>query len=358
MREIQPAFRALAARGETGVLASLVHAAGSTYRRPGARMLIRPDGSTLGLLSGGCLEGDLVEHAARVRAQDRPALVHYDATGEDDVIWGLGLGCAGLVDILLEPVDAARPGPLPWLEAWHADRTVGAIATDLRPERLGARVSFDTETGTRAAAGAESDPELERWLREAVAPGRGRRITQDSRDVAIEVVVPPLRLVVFGAGPDAEPVVRLAGELGFETHVVDGRPAYAREESFPGARVLCVPAEEAVAAVSVDADTYALVMTHHYLHDRALLADLLPGPAAYIGLLGPKARAEDLLEDLGLADGPPDPRLHAPAGLDLGGEGPEAIALSLIGEVQARAAGRSGGWLRGRKGPIHDADAD
>lgn len=361
LREILDAFHELTERGETAVLASLVHASGSTYRRPGARMLIRADGSFLGLLSGGCLEGDLVEHAARVRREGQPTLVHYDATVEDDMIWGLGLGCAGRVEILLEPIDATHPGPLRWLEAWLGTRTHGAMATDLSPERLGQRVAFDLEAGCRPGPGAEVDPELEGWLRDAVTTGRGRRFEREGRDLAIEEVAPPLRLVVFGAGPDAGPVVRLAQDLGWETHVADGRPAYARAEAFPGARVVCAPADEAVASVGVDADTFALVMTHHYLHDRALLASLLPGPAAYIGLLGPKARADDLLADLeaqgaGPEDGA-DARLHAPAGLDLGGEGPEAIALALIAEVQAYAAGRSGGWLRDRKGPIHDPDA-
>ena len=142
--------------------------------------------------------------------------------------------------------------------------------------------------------------------------------------------------------------------------LVDGRPAYARPERFPGARVRCLPAEEAVAGVGVDRDTYAVVMNHHYLHDRAILGDLLGSAAPYVGLLGPKRRADDLLADLatgGVRFGDEElARLHAPAGLDLGGEGPEAIALALVGEILAIARGRRGGWLRDRKGPINDPE--
>jgi xanthine/CO dehydrogenase XdhC/CoxF family maturation factor len=176
----------------------------------------------------------------------------------------------------------------------------------------------------------------------------------------VEVVPPPRRLVVFGAGPDAAPVARLGVELGFEVELVDHRSAYARPERFPGARVHLVPTEEAVARVGVDRDTYVLVMTHHYLIDRALLSALLPSAIPHVGLLGPKQRADDLLADLerlGIQlSADQRARLHAPAGLDVGGEGPEAIALSLLAEVMAVAEGRPGGWLRDRKGPIHEPE--
>jgi xanthine dehydrogenase accessory factor len=165
---------------------------------------------------------------------------------------------------------------------------------------------------------------------------------------------------VFGAGPDAEPVARLAVELGWDVELADHRPAYARGERFPGARVHLVPTQEAVTRMDVDRDTYVLVMTHHYLVDRELLSRLLPSPAPYIGLLGPRQRAEDLvadLEDSGLAlSNEQRERLHGPAGLDIGGDGPEAIALSLLAEVMAVAEARPGGWLRERKGPIHEPE--
>jgi xanthine/CO dehydrogenase XdhC/CoxF family maturation factor len=155
-------------------------------------------------------------------------------------------------------------------------------------------------------------------------------------------------------------VARIAVELGWDVELVDHRAAYARPGPFPGARVHLAAADEAVARVGVDRDTYVLVMTHHYLVDRTLLSELLPSPAPYIGLLGPSRRAQDLLaevEQMGIAlTTEQQARLHAPAGLDIGGDGPEAIAVSLLAEVVAVAESRPGGWLRDRKGPIHDPD--
>ena len=361
LRELRDILDSLtnSSRDEESVLVTVVHAAGSTYRRPGARMLILPDDEMIGLISGGCLEGDLLEHAGAVRADRAPRLVHYDASEKDDIIWGLGLGCAGVVDVLLEPISRDDLGVLGWLRAWNEGRSVGVVATALAQERLGQRWALQPdgriEPSQAGAAAAETDS-MATLLRESLAGGQSHRVATGMGEVAVEIVRPPIRLVVFGAGPDVAPVQRLAQELGWDVEIADPRPAYARADRFPGAKVVCVAADQAVAAVGVDEDTYCVVMTHHYLHDRALLADLLPSPVPYLGLLGPKQRAEDLLAEQGEA--PSDEqraRLHAPAGLDLGGEGPEAIALSLVSEILALSEERSGSWLRDRKAPIHHA---
>jgi xanthine dehydrogenase accessory factor len=353
--DILAAFESLAP-GDAGVLASVVHASGSTYRRIGARLLVLPDDALIGLISGGCLEGDLLARASEVHAEGSPRLVHYDATAEDDIVWGLGLGCAGVVDVLLEPVAPDRPGPLAWLAAWRRARGTGVLATALAPGRLGRRWALHPDGSLE---GAPSD-EVRAALLRARSSGSSRRSPTREGDIAVEVARPPRRLVVFGAGPDAAPVARLAVELGWDVELVDHRSAHARAEHFPGARVHLLPTEDAVAEVGVDRDTYVLVMTHHYLVDRTLLSDLLPSQTRYIGLLGPKQRAEDLLADverLGVElSAEQRERLHGPAGLDIGGEGPEAIALSLLAEVMAAAEGRSGGWLRDRKGPIHEPE--
>jgi len=353
--DILAAFEHMAP-SDAGVLASVVHTSGSTYRRVGARLLVLPDDELIGLISGGCLEGDLLARASEVREEGAPRLVHYDATAEDDIVWGLGLGCAGVVDVLLEPVARGRPGPLAWLAAWRRGRATGVLATALAQAHLGRRWALHPD------GRVEGDPNdaVRAALLQARSTGRSRRLATGEGDVTVEVVQPPRRLVVFGAGPDAAPVARLAVELGWDVEIVDHRSAHARAERFPGARVHLVPTEEAVARVGVDRNTYVLVMTHHYLIDRALLSELLPSQAPYIGLLGPKQRAEDLLADierLGIeVSAEQRARLHGPAGLDIGGEGPEAIALSLLAEVMAAAEGRSGGWLRDRKGPIHEPE--
>jgi xanthine/CO dehydrogenase XdhC/CoxF family maturation factor len=385
LRDILEAHARLIARGEAGVLASVAHVAGSTYRRPGARMLVLPDDTMVGLISGGCLEGDLLEHARRVRETGVPELVHYDHRGQDDIVWGLGLGCAGAVDVWLERVDAASPGPLAWLGAWSHARVNGAIATVLSGPRRGERRVLDANG---ELSGSLAVPAIDAALRECLAAKAGRRLTLALADEAetvgpgesaarsapegggrrsapaadqsiwIEVARAPLRLALFGAGPDAISLARIARELGWDVAVLDHRGAYAVAERFPGAEVRHVEVARAVECAAVDARTHAVVMTHHYLHDRTLLGALLATPAPYIAVLGPKQRTQDLLAEIAgegreLAE-EDRARVFGPAGLDLGADAPEEIALAICAEVQAHAAGRSGGSLRERKGPIHE----
>ncbi len=358
LRDILDAFQVLRESGEAGVLANAVHTEGSTYRRPGARMLALPDDRMIGLISGGCLEGDLLEHSRDVRESGEPRIVRYDMRPEEDIVWGLGLGCSGMVDVLLERVDAEAAGPLDFLAECIRERRPGVLATG-----LGGRMPLATRWSLHPD-GQFSGPslgadEIERAARGAAARGRGELLTGEAGKILIEVVQLPPRLVVFGAGPDAVPVVRIAAELGWEVVVVDWRPAYARRERFPKASaVVECEAERVGERVDLDATTAALVMTHHYLRDRSLLRFLLPSAAPFIGMLGPRRRTEALLGDLreeGLTVTAEQlERLHGPAGLDIGAESPEQIALALIAEIQAVLAGRRGGWLCEREGPIHD----
>jgi xanthine/CO dehydrogenase XdhC/CoxF family maturation factor len=352
LREILRAWRRLAAEGGVGVLASVVHAEGSTYRRPGARVLVLPDERTVGLLSGGCLEGDLLLRARSVRESGETTLVRYDGTA-DDLVWGLGLGCAGIVEVLLEPVDARRPGPLAWLEACLDARRPGVMATVLVS-------SGELSAGERFVdAAEEAPPAIRRAMERVHSQRRSRALEHQGSRVLLEYVEPPLPLLVLGAGPDAAPVVEFAIQLGWDVSVVDGRAAYARQDHFPGAReVLLLSPEDAAGRLSITPDTVAIVMTHHYLHDKVLLRWLLVTPARYVGVLGPRQRTLDLLRDLRDDGFEPSEeslaRLHAPAGLDIGSDGAHEIALSLVAEIRAVLAGRRGGLLRERKGPIHD----
>jgi xanthine/CO dehydrogenase XdhC/CoxF family maturation factor len=353
LRDILETFDAFAA-DEAGVLASVVRAEGSTYRRPGARMLALPDDTMVGLISGGCLEGDLLEHARTVRASGKPRLVRYDHSGEDDVMWGLGLGCAGAVDVWLERVDAARPGPLPALRRWLASRERGALAVALDGPQAGMLRTCDEH----GLAGPLDAGEVDAVLAKALASGRGGRRPLAGADICIEVFTPPLRLAVFGAGPDAGPLVRAAAGLGWDVVVCDHRPAFAKPERFPEATVREVGIEHAVSEVGVDAGTHAVVMTHHFENDGRLVRALLATQVPYIGVLGPRRRTEDLLQGLadeGVAIGPLErARVFGPAGLDIGADAPEEIALAIAAEIRAVAARRDGGALRERTGPIHD----
>jgi xanthine/CO dehydrogenase XdhC/CoxF family maturation factor len=185
------------------------------------------------------------------------------------------------------------------------------------------------------------------------------RLSAGSAEVLIEVIQPPTPLVIFGAGHDAVPVARLAKELGWHVSVVDSRPAYATPERFPLADVVILTRLEAtLERVSIDSRTVAVVMTHNYLHDRKLLQTLLPSPLRYLGLLGPKSRAERLLQELRQEGFVPTNeqlcRLYSPVGIDIGADTPEEIALAIVAEIQAVIANRSGGLLRDRKGSIHN----
>jgi len=359
LRDIIAAFDRCCEAGERAVLATVVHVEGSTYRRRGARLLVLADDTMVGLISGGCLEGDLLEHAHRVRASGVPEWIHYDASREDDLVWGLGLGCAGVVDVWMERVEAAAPGPLAWIADWLGSGTRGALATAVEGPRAGALGAM-VEGGS--AEGALADPVVSASLERALEVGHGRTLASETERISIEVFAPPLRVVLFGAGPDAAPLARTCDALGWEVAVFDPRPAAARAERFPGATVRCAAIGDAVAAAAVDARTHCVVMNHHYLHDRVVLAALLATEAPYIAVLGPKDRTGLLLADLpdeGVRWREEDAhRLYAPAGLDLGADAPEAIALAIAAEIQAVSAGRSGGLLRERKGPIHDPEAD
>jgi xanthine dehydrogenase accessory factor len=353
LRDVLAAYDALCERDEAGVLASVVGAGGSTYRRPGARMLVRSDDTPVGLVAGGCLEADLAERAGRVRSIGVPELVRYDARRSDDILWGTGLGCAGVLEILLDKVDRASPGPLRWLRIWMDAGEPGVIATRVRSPGLGWRAARDADGRVECCSGRVPGA-VAAALAVAHRSGRSRR----DGDYLVEVVPAAIRLAVFGAGADAEPLVRAALALGWQVVVSDHRPAYVKPERFAGARVVLADAESAPRVAEVDARTHAVVMTHNLPVDASLLRGLLGLRAAYVGMLGPRQRTEDLLEQL--RSGSFDPSaaaldtIFAPAGLDVGAEAPMEIALSIVSEIQAVSRSRAGGFLRERRGPIHE----
>ena len=310
-----------AAVGQPAALATLVQVEGSSYRRPGARLLLLPDGTRLGSISGGCLEEDILERARRVLASGRPELAVYDTTAENDLVWGTGLGCQGVVRIFLEPIPALRPG-------WIA--TLQANLTARRETALQVDYAGPSPHGTRLAGSG--------------APGGG---------MFFETVPAPPALLLCGAGDDAQPLARLAKENGWHVTVTDTRGAYANAERFPGVdRIIAAPVAEIAANLRVDARTFAVVMTHRYADDREFLRTLLPRDLTYLGQLGPRSRTDRLLAELSPAPAQLT-QLHAPVGLDLGGSTPEIVALAILAEMQARLAGRTAGFLRDRPGPIH-----
>lgn len=375
MTELERLLRAYdehRAAGRACALASVVDVAGSAYRRPGARMLVTDEGQLTGAISGGCLEGDARQRARRVIQQGRPTVVTYDSTDpDDDLQFGAALGCQGVVQILLEPLsfqDSANPVEL--LRHWAEGREAPAVvATVFGVEQAEAGLAVGqrllvapNELGQGILpVHAQLYPQLLADARAALAAGQPATHHYASGAgtvrVSLEVLRPPVRLTIYGAGNDVQPVVRLAAGLGWRVRVLDGRPAQAQPARFPEADEVRVLPLAQVGEEPHDG-SFSLLMTHNYYYDLAVLRHLLPASAAhYIGLLGPRKKYERLLEDL--SRDIPDAaqqlqdRIYSPIGLNLGAETPEEIALAIVAEIQAVLTGRPAGFLRDSPHPIH-----
>jgi len=346
------------------VLATVIAVEGSAYRRPGAKMLLRPDGVGAGSITAGCLEDEVRALADDVLADGAPRVETWDLTGDDDDdVWGLGVGCNGVITVLLEPLDGSYR---PIVEARQANEPI-AVATVVGGEtdhRVGDRAYY------RPTEGFESDDIPEAVLDELREPaealldgGDGETITVDtptgSVEVFLDAVTAPPELVVFGSGHDIGPVVELAKRVDFRVTVVSFRGAQADPDSFPAADgVLSASPRDVADLRDWDADTYAVVMSHNFLDDRLTLEQLLETPTQYIGLMGPQKRFEEMCADFAEEDRPitdaERSRIFTPIGLSLGGDTPYQIAFSIVGELLAVANDRRPEHLSRREGPIHD----
>lgn len=383
VRALVEAFDAACAVGERCALATVVSVEGSSYRRPGARMLVREGGASTGTISAGCLEADVVEHAKRVIRAGAAKLVEYDtASTSDEMAWGLGLGCNGVVRVLVEPL---APGSR-YVEALRrscearedgAPVTVATVYEHAPSEPAAAR----TEIGARLFIGGDGSVGREKLSDESAAlienevralllgggaPGAHIfDLDGAAVKVFVETLLPPVPLVVFGAGHDALPVVELARGLGWQTEVVDPQCRPASLSRFAAAdKVTLARPEEVGARVSITPRTLTLLMSHNYSNDLALLRLLLASPARYIGVMGPRKRTERMLCELAAGGGAlglgqaDRERLYSPAGLDIGASAPAEIAVSIVAEMRAVLDGRRGGMLRERRGSIHGGARD
>ncbi|MCC7374384.1 MAG: XdhC family protein [Verrucomicrobiales bacterium] len=342
---------------DEAVLATVVAVKGSAYRRPGARMLIFPDGERLGTISGGCLESDVVRKANWWTAGGDPALRTFD-TSSEQATWEFGLGCNGVITLLLERVTA--PGVMEELDflerQWKRRRpsvAVTVVRSTTNEAAPGDRLLFDEDgcVGGRLR-GKPSTAPLKAAVDRAFSERASQSMTVEGFESFVEYVGPAQRLVVFGAGHDAIPLVAMAGILGWSVTVVDGRSNYARRDRFPAAEsVVCLPSTAEVSELGIDSDTAVVLMTHNFPQDVVLLPQILKCSPQYLGLLGPRRRAERLFAEAGL--GAIEPEVFAPVGLDLGGDHPETVALSIISEIQSVLSGRRPVSLRNRPGPIH-----
>ncbi len=363
--DVLDALTSLRAHGQRMALATIVAVRGSTYRRPGARLLVPEEGTPIGNISGGCLEGDVADMARVVLQEGVARLAGWDLTADDDEVWGLGLGCNGAIEVFIEPAERAAAVTQTLREALEQERPISvitALESDASSVAPGARLLVRSDGSIEGSLGDEGiDGEATVAAKELLAGGRSEiRTFANQTRAFVEVLEPPLRLVICGAGHDAISLVRAAAGIGWRPIVVDDREAFLTEERFPDAHALVhvpEPSDVGVRA-SFDERTCAVVMTHNYVRDRDYVRSLLGSSAGYIAMLGPAARTQRILMDLadaGVEITDADrARIHGPAGLDLGAEGPEEVAHAIVAEILAVRHQRNGGFLRERPGPIPD----
>jgi xanthine dehydrogenase accessory factor len=366
--ELQEVLRAIedgSAKGERMALATIVAVQGSTYRREGARLLVPSTGEPVGTISGGCLEGDIRTTAAEVMESGQPRLVHFDLTADDEDVWGWGLGCNGVIDVFVEPAEGAAETAAAIRRAVEEQRYLVAVTVIESPSPnaglAGSRMLVHPDGRAEGSLGNDVVDERARdeALRALSSNRSGVTTLRDDVRAFIEVLRPPPRLLVCGAGHDAVPLVGAASDLGWQVELLDDRDAFLKAARFPrAARFVKTEPAEAAGVAGVDERTYVVVMSHNFARDKDYLRSFLGTPAPYIGMLGPRARLDRLLAALRREGFELDAQdlaiVHGPAGLDLGGDGPEEVAWAIVAEILAVQHGRLGGFLKDREGPIHD----
>jgi xanthine dehydrogenase accessory factor len=361
-RSICEAWSAVDTSVRKTALATVVRVHGSSYRSPGARMLITDDGKWVGSISGGCLEGDALRKSRQVMLSGQAITITYDTREESNQHLGIGLGCNGVIDVLIEPVDTAD-NPVELFQTILDSREPLVMCTVISGGSFLAKKWVWNAQGT--LLNGEENPltgmlVADFHLLAQAFKSEIRAYTVENQQVEVfwEWVQPGIRLAIFGGGFDARPVSKLAKSMGWEVLVTDECVAHIAPLFFPDADTLSLCHRELVQQeMDISPYTACVLMSHNYEYDRDVLGKLLTTPTPYIGVLGPRKRFDKMVGDLeaqGIAlTGDDLHRIHSPIGLDIGAETPDEIALAIVAEVQARFTGRSGGFLRYRTGPIH-----
>jgi len=372
LSRIVEAYQQIKESGQQAALATVVKVQGSSYRRAGARMLMSDDGRWTGAISGGCLEGDALRKARQAILRNTPSVVTYDTmTDENASRLGVGLGCNGIIDVLIEPLDYLEQ-QLDLMQVFThflEDREIAAIATVFNVEEsmaniIGQRFIIDSRGNTITnmadlILAQEVRQDLEKVIQNPKNGIRTYTLSQGKVELSIEVLQPSIELVIFGGGYDATPVVKLGTELGWKVSVTDDCIAHTGSKRFPGAcQVLHAAREDVVKQLNFTPYTYAVLMSHNFAYDKAVLPQLLATQVQYIGILGPKKRFIKMINELaqeGILIGEAEQsRVYSPVGLDLGAETPEEIALSIVSEIQAIHSNAKAGMLKNKKGFIHE----
>ena len=347
-------------------LATIVKVKGSSYRGPGARMLITDDGKWVGSISGGCLEGDALRKARHVITEKNPMAVTYDTREESNQHLGIGLGCNGVIDVLIEPIDHTDPfNPVLIFKDYIKTAESLALATIFNGIYTGQKILISKNRVIKNSLDAEISTNIQEDLQSVFATkksySKDYHFETHEAEVFLELIQPNLTVIIFGGGFDARPVSQLAKTLGWEVQVTDECVAHIAPIFFPQADKLSLCSREFIDRdFEITDHTACILMSHNYDYDRDVLKKLLNTSAPYIGILGPKKRfdkmqAEFSKEGMELKSVDFD-RIHSPIGLDIGADAADEIAVSIIAEIQAKFSNREGGFLKEREGPIHSRD--
>ncbi|WP_296149541.1 XdhC family protein [uncultured Flavobacterium sp.] len=368
--EIINSFEIAEKQGLKTALATVVNVVGSSYRRPGARMLVTEDGMLTGAISGGCLEGDALKKALLAINENKNKLVTYDTTDNDDAKFGVQLGCNGIVHILFEPINTAiKNNPIAFLKEIISERKEAVLTTFFSLEDKNSQIGTkylinkseileNTQADISSELEKNSKQDAISVLENKVSISKDYKLENQTISSFIEFVKPMISIVIFGAGNDALPLVLLCNLLGWQTTIIDGRRSHATRERFKNASTISISdAENALKNVTIDKQTFFILMTHNYNYDIEILRQLSQIDCRYIGILGPKKKLHRMFDELSgkgifITESQKE-KIFSPIGLDLGAETSEEIALSIVAEIQAFIANKNGQPLRLKEENIH-----
>lgn len=372
MKEIEDILRSYSKavqQGKRTALATVVHVEGSSYRRPGARMLVTEDGELTGAISGGCLEGDALRKALLAINQQQNKLVTYDTTDDEDSHFGIQLGCNGIVYILFEPIQPNVPGnPMELLKRAALETNAPVLITLFNLGNAAQQQPGTCRLITRAAVhGVQLDAGLSKSIDEDAQTVLETKISavktyrEETGNITgfIELIKPAVQLCIAGAGNDVLPILDIAAVLGWRVTIADGRKTHANTKRFlTAASIIVGKPTEVIQQLKLNEQSMVVLMSHNYQYDLGMLRLLINRPLAYLGILGPKKKLDKMLNELmeeGIAISDlAKEKIYGPVGLDIGAETAEEIALSIIAEIKAVLTRTPGKPLREKPGYIHN----
>jgi len=360
-KSIRTAFSKIDFTQRKAALATVVKVKGSSYRSPGARMLITDDGRWVGSISGGCLEGDALRKARKVMMEQKPMTVTYDTREASNQNLGIGLGCNGVIDVFIEPIDYLNDAnPIQLFDRLTGHEEVVALATVFNGESVGEKLALKgDEILIQSIANTDLSRKILIDLEKTIQSGQSEtKFYDNGTEIFLEIIQPTISLLILGGGFDARPVSDMAKALGWNVSITDECVAHLAPAFFPTADQLSLCHRDFIdREFHITAYTACVLMSHNYEYDRDVLRKIIKTPCPYIGILGPRKRFDKMVEEFaieGIQLTEEDHlRIHSPIGLDIGAETPQEIALSIMGEIHGKFSGRTGSFLKHRMGPIH-----